>query len=129
MKTALEYYKGFIDDLATSWPIHSVLARWVREWGTAEPKTYETQNEFNDLMAHFTPEQREMIADLVQQAYEDGIFKVLAYLRDEINLEGLRISHNSMEFPVEPFGMTPYEDWISRKAGDLWPEDTDSGDK
>jgi hypothetical protein len=126
MSDSNELYKAFIDDLLT-WPRTSVTARHVKEWRDGTPKPYELSPEFNDLMAKFTSEQRHLIANMLQESHESGMFAVLAYLTDEINLRGLRLSRDEITFPVEPFGSTLYEDWIWRRDGGSWPILTESG--
>jgi hypothetical protein len=126
MNSPIELYKAFIDDLLT-WPRTSVTARHVREWRDGTPKPYELSPEFNELMAKFTAEQRHLIANMLQESHESGMFAVLAYLTDEINLRGLRFSRDGSMFPVEPFGATLYEDWIWRRDSRSWPTLTKDG--
>src|SRR5574341_1192251 len=123
MATALDLYKDFIDALAADAVRRSVVAQWVREWDADGPKGYQTTPQFDELMAQFTPEQRQIMAYLLQQEHDSGMFNVLAYLSDQMNLRGLRLAREGVELPVEPFGMTLYEDWIRRIAGDRWPDD------
>jgi hypothetical protein len=126
MNSPLELYKAFIDDLLT-WPRTSVTARHVSEWRDGTSKPYELSPQFNDLMAQFTAEQRHVIATMLQESHENGIFAVLAYATDEINLRGLRLSRDGITFPVEPFGSTLYQDWIWRRDGNPWPTLTEDG--
>jgi len=126
MNNSIELYKAFIDDLLT-WPRTSVTARRVREWRDGTTKAYEVSPEFNELMAQFTSEQRHEIANMPQESHESGMFAVLAYLTDEINLRGLRLSRNGIMVAVEPFGSTLYEDWIWRRDGSNWPTLTEDG--
>ncbi len=122
--TPLEEYQAFIDGLL-GWPSHSVIARWVREWGTETPKPYQPPEEFNQRMAPFTPEQRQVIADMLQQERLAGIHSFLAYLTDKINLEGLRISRQGVELAVEPYGTEMYWDFGQRWDGKPWPDEAD----
>lgn len=126
MNSPIELYKAFIDDLLT-WPRTSVTARYVREWRDGKPKGYELSPEFNALMAKFSSEQRHLIATMLQDSHESGIFAVLAYLTDEINLRGLRLWRDGITFAVEPFGSTLYEDWIWRRDYGSWPTLTEDG--
>lgn len=67
--------------------------------------------------------QRSALAELLQQERDAGIHAVLAYLTDQMNLRGLRLSRNGVVFPVEPFGTEMYYDWVARSAGDPWPSE------
>ena len=55
MGDPLEEYKAFIDGLL-GWPRTSVMARWAREWGDGQEKTYRVPPEFGALMAGLTAE-------------------------------------------------------------------------
>ncbi len=122
--TPLEEYQAFIDGLL-GWPRHSVIARWVREWGTDLPKTYQPPEEFHQKMCLFTPEQRQVMADMLQEEHESGVHSVLAYLTDKINIDGLRLSRNGVELAIEPYGAEMYWDWRQRCMEGTWPEDAD----
>jgi len=113
MSTPLEEYKAFIDGLL-GWPGASSLARLVKEWDTATPKPYVLSEDFHELMAKFTHEQRQLIADLLQEAHESGIFTVLTYL------EPYTLVKNGIELAVEPFGSSLHDDWMARHEGWNW---------
>jgi|SRR5262245_14466989 len=116
--TPLDDYKAFIDALVGIRP--DVCARWVRErrgW----PDLPENKA-INAFVAKLTDAQREVLATLLQHARDGGIHDTLAYLTDEINVEGLRIVRNGRELPVEPFGTEMYYDWTCRREGDPWPK-------
>ncbi len=117
MNIRLHEYKKFIDDLVSR--RSCVLARWVTDLGW--PKLPENEK-FNKLLADLTPEQRETAAEMVQRARDGGIGDTLAYLSEEINLEGLRLSRNGVEFAMEPYGTEMDYDWICRLHGKPWPE-------
>lgn len=121
MSTPLEEYQRFIDDLLEA-PRRSTLARRVREWADPGEKPYHVPKAFDQYMAQFTEEQRQFIGELVQTAHEDGVFAVLVYLNDEINLDGLRLSRAGVELTVEPYGTELYWDWIARRDGAAWPD-------
>ena len=117
MNTPLSEYKTLIDGLVG---IHSsTLAIWARKKGW--PKTPENK-EFNQSLSQLTSRQREVLAQMIQLAYDGGIFDTLAYLNDDINLRGLRFSRHNVEFAIEPYGTELYWDWQSRCDGEAWPE-------
>jgi uncharacterized protein DUF6547 len=119
MSTPLDEYKTFIDALVKLRP--SVSARRVQEgvWHREPPPD---QVKFNKLLSELSPGQREIVAEIAQGARDSGIHDVLVYLTDQINLRGLRLVRNGVEFPVEPFGTEMYYDWVCRREGDEWPE-------
>jgi hypothetical protein len=63
-----------------------------------------------------------VLADLLQDARDGGIHDVLAYLNDQIALDGLRLTKHGRELPREPFGTELYYDWTRRKESDEWPD-------
>jgi hypothetical protein len=63
MDERLVEYKNFIDDLVMMRP--DVLVRWVKEEGWSQlPET----KPLNKLLAELTPEQKDVVAQMVQQA-------------------------------------------------------------
>ncbi len=108
--TPLEEYRAFIDGLL-EWPRVSVPARWAREWGNKpSTSTYQTPADFDAKMHQFTPEQRQVVAELMQEEHEGGIYTFLAYLTDKINIEGLRLHRNGVPLAIEPYGSEMYYD-------------------
>jgi len=83
MTTPLDEYKKFIDDLVHIRP--SVLARVIRQQGKLGG-SLATQS--NSLLSELSPEQKEIVAQLVQHGRDSGIHDTLAYLTDQINLSG-----------------------------------------
>jgi hypothetical protein len=118
MMNALAIYKTFIDGLVKR--REGVLAQWVRTKGWPDPPG---NREINKLLSKLTPEEKEVVAKIVQQAREGGIHDTLVFVNDRVNLNGLRISENSVEMAIEPYGTELYFDWVARCAGDPWPDD------
>ncbi|MGC5328751.1 DUF6547 family protein [Brevibacillus sp. SYSU BS000544] len=113
----IDEYKQLIDDLVVIRP--SVLVRWVKEKGWPETPENEKINQFLSSLTH---DQKEILADIVQQARDGGIHDVLVKLNDKISIDDYRITVNGEELPVEPFGTQLYFDWTCRSEGDDWPE-------
>ena len=120
MNKSLEEYQAFIDGLL-AWPQVSVGARRAKD-GVWNRNQIPEQQKFNQLLEELTPEQREILAEMLQGEHDRGLFDILAYLSEEINLRGLRLARNGVELAVEPYGTEMYYDWTCRRAGDAWPE-------
>jgi hypothetical protein len=118
MATQLEEYKAFVDDIVAirrgAYENWMLQAKW--------PPLPEEQAHFKGLLDAMTPAEREMLATIVRQAREGGIFDTLRYLNEQMTLFGMKIVRNGTELAVEPYGTELYYDWICRCAGDEWPE-------
>ena len=74
-------------------------------------------------MRLFTPGQRQIIADLLQEERHASIHALLHYLSDEMYGGHLRLIRNGQELPVEPYGENLYMDWAWRMSDVEWPEE------
>ncbi len=117
MNSSLAAYQEFIDGLTHI--RRSVEADWIRRktW----PKVRENQ-QVNKLISDLTPEQRSVMAEMIQSARDSGIHDFLASLNDEIRLRGLQLSRRNVILAIEPYGTELYWDWWSRCNGDPWPD-------
>ena len=68
MGKELELYKAFIDGLV-EWK-DSMTARWVK--GDGFPKTEDNKTK-NDLLSTLTPEQKDVLAEMLQDEHIAGI--------------------------------------------------------
>lgn len=116
-KKSIEFYKDFIDDLVAIRP--SVLSKWTlsKNWPVTEGNS-----EINKGLAELTLEQRQIIAQIIQQSRDGGIHDVLAYISEEMNLHELKLVKNEIEMAKEPFDSEMYFDWVCRSEGDPWPD-------
>lgn len=123
MAAPLDDYKELVDAIARLTSVKSQRVREKRRW----PDTPDNQA-LNAVLGTLTAEQRRVIADLIDSAFEEGIHSLLAYLQDEIALRKLRLTREGRELPVEPFGTELYYDWVCRRKGDEWPEPVGPGE-
>ena len=101
MSKELELYKKFIDGLVEQ--KESVTARWIMEDGF--PKNGDNEEE-NKLLQELTPEQKRILAKIVQNERIGGMHDALAYMD---------------EMPHDYFESMHF-DFIGRCEGDEWPE-------
>ncbi len=85
------------------------IAPWVKEKGW--PNQPENKP-INKLLNELTPEQKEVVAQMLQRARDGGIHDVLVYLHDEISLEALRLEKHGVELAVESYGTEMYYDRV-----------------
>lgn len=116
MKTPLQLYKELVDGLVKIRP--GVDVRWIT--GRGWPDSPENKP-INDLLSQLTPQQKEIVAKIAQEARDGGIHDTLAYLDDEL-ANGLRLVNEGVELPISPFESLHY-DWVSRREGDSWPDE------
>ena len=86
MSKELELYKAFIDGLVER--KDSMTALWVT--GDGFPKTEDNKAK-NDLLATLTPEQKGVLAEMLQDEHIAGIHDTLAYINEMMDLEGLEL--------------------------------------
>ena len=116
MSKELELYKAFIDGLVDR--KNSITARWVKGDGFLRTEDNKAKN---DLLATLTPEQKGVLAGLLQEEHIAGIHTTLAYLNKMMDLDGLELRQDEVSLPNDYFESLHY-DFISRCDGDEWPE-------
>ena len=116
MSKALELYKAFIDGLVER--KDSMTAFCVK--GDGFPKTEDNKAK-KDLLATLTPEQKGVLAEMLQDEYIAGIYTTLAYINKMMDLDGLELHQDGESYPNDHFESLHY-DFISRCDGDEWPE-------
>lgn len=95
---SLQNYKDFIDGLVKIRP--GVLSRWVLTTGWP---TTEENIKVNEFIGSLSEEQKQLLAQIIQQSRDGGIHDVLVYLNDEINLNGMKLIKNGIKIAKEPF--------------------------
>ena len=116
MSKELELYKAFIDGLVDR--KDSITARWVK--GDGFPKIEDNKAK-NELLSTLTPEQKDVLAEILQDEHITGIHDTLAYINEMMDLDGLEIHKDGVSLPNDYFESLHY-DFISRCDGDEWPE-------
>ena len=111
MSKELELYKAFIDGLVER--KDSMTALWVK--GNGFPKTEDNKAK-NDLLATLTPEQKDVLAEMLQDEHIAGIHDTLAYINEMMDLEGLELHQDGESYPNDYFESLHY-DFISRCGG------------
>ncbi len=85
MSKELELYKAFIDGLVER--KDSMTALWVK--GDGFPKTEDNKAK-NDLLATLTPEQKGVLAEMLQEEHIAGIHDTLAYINEMMDDEEIQ---------------------------------------
>ncbi|NEP77059.1 MAG: hypothetical protein F6K39_02085 [Okeania sp. SIO3B3] len=116
----LKLYKKFVDGMVSR--SEGVLGRWVLERG-AWPDMPENKV-INEFLQKLGRHDKEVLAGLLEQARDDGIHDSLVYLYDKMTLDGLKLIEKGVELPQDPFGTELYFDWVARREGDPWPDES-----
>lgn len=116
MDESLREYKRFIDSLVKR--KISVVAKRIRD-GVWNPdlQAPSDHKKYNQLLASLSQEQRDLIAEIVQDVRIGGIHDTL------VVLEEYKLLRNDIELATEPYGTENYYDFIARLAGDTWPDE------
>ena len=88
--------------------------------GDGFPKTEDNKSK-NELLAALTPEQKGVLAEMLQDEHIAGIHDTLAYINEMMNLEGLELHQDGESYPNDYFESLHY-DFTSHCDGDEWPE-------
>ena len=116
MNKGLDLYKAFIDGLVKI--KNGVEANRIMEIGYPQNDDNKAINQLLDVL---TPEQKEVVAKMVQKARIGGIHDTLAYINEMMDCDGLILSQEGVVYPHDHFeGM--HFDFICRSGGDEWTE-------
>ena len=94
MSKELELYQAFIDGLVER--KDSMTALWVK--GDGFPKTEDNKAK-NELLATLTPEQKGVLAEMLQDEHIAGIHDTLAYINEMMDLDGLELRQDGESIP------------------------------
>jgi len=122
MESALKLYKKFIDDLVEIQQQSDITANRIREknlWSTSADSELVKQNK---IIKSLNDDDREIVAEMLQEARDSGIHDVLVYFQEEMDLNDLRITINGVELPVSHF-WDLFHDWQYRRSGESWPDE------
>lgn len=116
MADGLKFYKAFIDGLVER--KNSVQATWIT--GNGYPDTAGNR-EINALLSKLSPEQKSVLAKMVQDARISGIHDTLAYMNGMMDCDGLVLSQNGEAFTYDEYESMHF-DFTCRCEGDEWPD-------
>lgn len=118
MEKQIDLYKSFMEGLLEN--RDDLYAKQIKE-GRAWPNV-EMYAGFNRLYNGLNDDNKAVLVEIIQRTRDTAIFDVLEYIDDKINLGGLHITQNDIEFPSDFFGGDFHSDWAALCQGDLWGE-------
>lgn len=106
----IKKHKTFLEELVRRTP--SVGASNIRSFGRFCPA--KGSEPLNELVQRLNPQDRDLLAKMLEQERQNGIFDVLSYLAEQCDTQGgLRLTVDGQEIPHEPFGYTLFEEYIT----------------
>ena len=121
-KRPIEAYHALIDCLVES--RRSVSARLVEEEGVFSRVPDDVRE--NVLVAAMLPEQRSVLAKMLEAERTSAIHDALAELTWWILCRGVGLTFEGSAMPVDLSGMGLHGDFMGRLQGWNWPDDDES---
>ena len=112
----MEEYKEFIDALVSI--AESPTGQRVRA-GLGVALGLGNDEVYNSMLRRLSTADRELLADLLDDARSGGIHDMLSLM----TFRELELSRDGQKLAHEPFGTQAHYDFVSRKAGDTWPDE------
>ena len=120
MDEGIRLYKEFMEGLLEQRPdmrAERIKAKNKMVWPKAE-----MYQKYRSFFGGLSDENKNVLADLLQDTRDAAIFDTLEYFDDTINLDGLHVTQNGIEFPKVFFGGDFHNDWVALLQGDFWGE-------
>jgi hypothetical protein len=102
-------HKEFIESFVAASP--SIAAMLVREEGVYSRT--KTQSGLNEFVRQLSPGNREVLAQMLETERINAFFDVLGRLGERCDRSEWRISKDGVEIPVEPFGYSMSEEYLT----------------
>ncbi len=124
-------YEKFIDELV-SIASHDVTAALIREQGHSERTNDddlpldEEEAARKSFLLELTPRNREIVAQMIDEARESAIHDVASFLEYGLSCDNMTISWDGGPVTASPYASMHY-DFIARLNGDKWPRVSDMG--
>jgi hypothetical protein len=80
---------------------------------------------YNEFIASLSPDQRKLLAEMLQRERDGAIHDLLAVLSWWIDCREVGLTHNGQPMPVDLSGMGLHGDYVGRRDGWEWPKDSD----
>jgi hypothetical protein len=120
-------YKLFVDELVELSRVE-VTAKRIREYGHSERTNdahlplEKIEQQRKEFFLFLLPQQREIIAELLEEAYSGAIHDVASFLEGKLCSDDMRITWKGEDVTSSPYATMHY-DFICRRDGDVWPDE------
>ena len=110
-QSLVDSFAGIDDGVHENWIMERVRYPEVEE-----------NREINALLETLSEAQRRVLTTMMVDARHGGIFDAMVVLHERLVFNEARYIEHGVEMAVEPHGYTLFQDYLSRKSGDDWPE-------
>jgi hypothetical protein len=121
----VDAYKGIIDQLVTETRTggggFQVIDKGIFSKAPAHRR-------FNEFIASLSPDQRKLLADMLQHERDGAIHDLLAVLSWWIDCRDVGFTIQGEKMPVDLSGMGLHGDYVGRRDGWEWPKDGDAAE-
>ena len=120
-------YKRFVDELVDLSRVN-VIAKRIREYGHSERDNErempldEMEQRRKSLCLKLSAEDREIVAGMIEDEYASALHDVASFLEFKLSSNNMKILWNGEDVPASPYA-TMHFDYISRRRGDIWPDE------
>ncbi len=120
-------YKNFVDELVELSRVEVIAAR-IREYGHSERTNdadlplEEKEQKRKELFLSLLPQQKEIIAELLDESYSSAIHDVACFLDSKFCSDELKMIWKGENVSSSPYA-TMHFDFVCRQEGDAWPDE------
>jgi hypothetical protein len=116
--TPVEVYKAIIDQLVGETRLYGSCSHVAKSGKYSNAPAH---SEYNEFIGSLSPQQRELLARMLQEERDGTIHDVLAALTWWIAARGVGFTFQGKPMPVELSGMGLHGDYVGRRDGWEWP--------
>lgn len=116
---AADAYKEIIDQLVNETRVRGEAALVSERTVFSNAPSH---REYNDFIGSLSPQQRDLLARMLDETRDSAIHDVLAALTWWINVRKVGLTLGGEPMPVDLSGMGLHGDYVGRRDGWNWPE-------
>ena len=113
-----ELWRSLVDSFASIGD--GVHENWIME--RVKYPDVEENRAVNELLASLSESQRRVLTNMMVDARQGGIFDAMVVLHERLVFNEAKYSEHGVEMELEPDGYTLFQDYLSRRSGDDWPD-------
>ena len=120
--TPVNVYKALIDQLVDETRLLGSSAHVAKNGFFSKAPAH---SEFNDFIKSLSPQERQLLSQMLQEERDSTIHDVLAALTWWVTAHEVDLVFKGKSMPIDLSGMGLHGDFVGRKDGWEWPERND----